>query len=192
MYGKDRNDIGRPLITDDEGIIVTRSAMSDAALESRLFSAANQANVTTTDVMTAGAWTGFAVYNPAGSGKDLVFHEFGWHQEVVMNTDAGFGLFGATSVDAAVDVAIQGGMYRAGSSVAYATEGCTIAAAVLLRVGLGSSKTGITATIPSLGMNVYNIDGSIIMPPGYGLFTYTFDVQTASILFHFVWEEVDV
>jgi hypothetical protein len=191
MFGKDRDGVGRSLITDKLGIVATRSVLADAALEGRLFSATNQANVTTTDVMTAGAWTGLGIYNPAGSGKDLVFHEFGWHQEVVMNTEGGIGVFAATSVDAAVGVVVQGGKYGQGGSVAYATEGCTIAAPILLRVGLGSTMDGATSTIPSLPPNIYKIDGSIIIAPGYGLFTYTFDAQTSSILFHYVWEEID-
>lgn len=192
MYGKDRDGTSRSIITDKQGIVVTRDVLTDAALEGRLFSAANQTHVTTTDVMTAGAWTGFGIYNPAASGKDLVFHEFGWHQEVKMDTGGGFGLFVATSIDAAVDVAIQGAKYGQAGSVAYAEEGCTIAGGVLIRTGLGSSMTGLIATVPSLGMNIYEIDGSIIIPPGYGLFSYTFDVQSASVLFHYVWEELDV
>jgi hypothetical protein len=192
MFGKDRDGVGRSIITDKLGIVTTRSVLTDAAMEGRLFTAANQTNVTTTDVMTAAAWTGLGVYNPAGSGKDLVFHEFGWHQEVLMNTEGGIGLFAATSVDAAVDVVIQGGKYGQGGSVAYATEGLTIANGVLLRVGLGSSMDGATSTVPSLPPNIYKIDGSIIIPSGYGLFSYTFDVQTSSILFHFMWEEIDI
>jgi len=194
MYGEDREGIGRSIATDRVGLLITRSDRYDAAIAGRLFSAANQTNVTTTAVFADAAWTGLGVYNPAASGKDLVFHEFGWHQEVLMDAaaGAGIGLFAATSSDAAVDVAIQGGKYGSTGSVAFASEGLTVAGGVLLRTGLGSTMTGTIATAPSLTMNIYNIDGSIVIPPGYGLFTYTFDVSTSNILFHFVWEEVSV
>ncbi len=190
MYGINRNGVAKQALTDIEGILLTRNALGDAALQGRLFCAANQTNVTTTAKM-ATTWTGLGIYNPAGSGKDLVFHEFGWHQEIVMNTEGGIGLFGATSSNAAADITIQGGKFALGSSVAYAEEGCTIASPQLLRTGLGSTMEGAISVVPSLGMNIYNINEGIIMPPGYGLFTYTFAIQTTSILFHFLWEEID-
>lgn len=191
MYGKDRDGVGKPVIVDKSGIMVTRSAMTDAALQGRLFSAANQSNITTTAVMNT-TWTGLGIYNPAASGKDLVFYEFGWHQEIVFNTEGGMALFAATSIDAAVGVAVQGCKFGQTGSVAYASEGCTIAAPQLLRTGLGSSMEGAISTVPSLGMNIYKINGSIIIPPGYGLWSYTFAIQTSSILFHYVWEEIAV
>lgn len=191
MFGKDRDGVGRSLITDKLGVVSTRGVLADAALDGRLFSAANQSNVTTTAVMADAAWTGLGIYNPAGSGKDLVFHEFGWHQEIVFNTEGGIGLFAATSVDAAVGVVVQGGKYGQGGSVAYASEGNAVVGGVLLRTGLGSHMEGAITTVPSLGMNIYKIDGSIIIPSGYGLFSYTFAACTSSILFHYVWEEID-
>jgi len=95
MYGKDRDGVGRPPIMDSDGILITRSPLYDAALQGRLFSVANQTNVTTTAAL-ATTWTGLGVGNPATSGKDYVFHEFGWAQEVVMNTEGSFGLMVAT------------------------------------------------------------------------------------------------
>ncbi|GAF93548.1 unnamed protein product [marine sediment metagenome] len=192
MYGVDRNGVGRPIATDKMGVLLTRSVLMDAAMDGRLFSAASQDNVTTTVAMST-TWTGLGIYNPAASGKDLVFHEFGWHQEIVMLTAAGgFGLFAATSTDAAVGVAVQGAKYGQVGSVAIAEEACTIADPILVRSGLGSHMTGGINTIPSVGMNIVNIDGAIVIPPGYGLFSYTFVVATLNILFHFVWEEIDV
>ena len=191
MYAKDRDGVPRAPITDVDGVLVTRGILSDAALEGRLFSAANQANVTTTAAM-ATTWTGLGIYNPSGSGKNLIFHEFSWHQEIVFNTEGGIGLFGATSTDAAVGVVIDGGKFGTLGSVAYAEEACTIASPKLLRPGLGSHMEGAISTAPSLGPNIYDIKGGIIMPPGYGLFSYTFAICTSSILFGYVWEEVDV
>lgn len=191
MIGIDRDGVGRQIAVDRSGLMVTRSSKMDAAMEGRLFSAANQDDVTTTAAM-ATTWTGFGIYNPAASGKNLVFYEFGWHQQVAMLTAAGgIGFFAATSTDAAVDVAVQGAKYGQTGSVAYAEEACTIASPILLRT-TGSHMTGIIGSIPSLGPNILDLDGSIVIAPGYGLFSYTFVVATLNILFHFVWEELDV
>lgn len=190
MYGKDRDGVGRPIITDKEGILVARSARMDAALEGRLFSVANQTNVTTTAAL-ATTWTGLGVGNPATSGKDYVFHEFGWAQQVVMNTEGNFGLMVATVGDMAAAITARSAKWGAGSTNALCDNGATIGTPILIRQ-FGSSMEGAISTVPSLGGNIYNIDGSIIIPPGYALLTYTFAIQTSSVLFHYVWEEVDV
>jgi hypothetical protein len=82
-------------------------------------------------------------------------------------------------------------LYGAATTVALTDNGATIGTPILIRV-CGSTMEGAISTVPSLGPNIYNIDGSIVIPPGYALLTYTFAIQTTSIQFHFVWEEVDV
>jgi len=190
MYGKDRDGVGRPPIMDSDGILITRSPLYDAALQGRLFSVANQTNVTTTAAL-ATTWTGLGVGNPATSGKDYVFHEFGWAQEVVMNTEGSFGLMVATVGDMATTITARSAKWGAGSTNALCDNGATIGTPILIR-HFGSSMEGAISTVPSLGGNIYKIDGSIIIPPGYALLTYTFAIQTSSVLFHFVWEEIDV
>ena len=51
---------------------------------------------------------------------------------------------------------------------------------------------GAITTVPQTAANVYDLKGSIIVPPGYALLTYHSIGGTASLIFHFVWEEVDV
>jgi hypothetical protein len=191
MIGQDRDGVGRQIAVDRSGLMITRSCKMDAAQEGRLFSASNQAHVTVTTVAMATTWKGLGIYNPVGTGKVLVFHEFGWHQEAVFLTAAGgIGCFAATSSDAAVGVAVQGAKYGQTGSVAFASEACTIASPILMRMA-GSHWVGDTDKLPSLGPNILDIDGSIVIAPGYGLFSYTFVVATANILFHYVWEELD-
>jgi hypothetical protein len=190
MYGKDRDGIARPLLVDNEGIVLTKSSMADAAIQGRLFSVCNQTNVTTTAAL-ATTWTGLGVGNPSTSGKNYIFHEFGWAQEIVMNTEGTVGLMVATVGDMAQAVTPRCAKYGAATTVALTDNSATIGTPILIRV-FGSTMEGAISTIPSLTGNIYKIDGSIVIPPGYALLSYTFAIQTNSIQFHYVWEEVDV
>ncbi len=80
MYGKTTAGVGQaPLVDSDRKLVVASGGgrYTEAALDGRLFSVANQTNVTTTAAL-ATTWTGLGVGNPSTSGKDYVFHEFGW------------------------------------------------------------------------------------------------------------------
>lgn len=194
MYGKDSDGIGRPVLVDSTGKLITTSNLADAAIKGRLFSVANQTNVTTTAAL-ATTWTGLGVGNPTGSGKLYIFHEFGWAQEVVMNTEGSFGLMVATngaegSTGMSAVITPRCCRYGYATSNALCDNGATIGTPILLR-HFGSSMEGAISTVPSLTGNIYKIDGSIVIPAGYALLTYTFAIQTTSVLFHFVWEEVD-
>jgi len=173
-------------------IHVAQSAgsLAAAALAGRLFSVANQTHVTTTAGL-ATTWTGLGVGNPATSGKNYIFHEFGWAQEVVMNTEGSYGLMVATVGDMAQAIVPRCAFWGNGATAALTDNGATIGTPILIR-HFGSSMEGAINTVPSLNGNIYDLKGSIIIPPGYALLTYTFAIQTNSVLFHFVWEEVPV
>jgi hypothetical protein len=193
--GRISGDTGsvNPLRTMTDGSLAVAAAggrFAEAALAGRLFSVCNQTNVTTTAAL-ATTWTGLGVGNPATSGKNYIFHEFGWAQEVVMNTEGTIGLMIATVGDMAQAIVPRCARYGYATTVALTDNGATIGTPILVRV-CGSSMEGAISTVPSLGMNIYNIDGSIVIPPGYALLSYTFAIQTSSIQFHFLWEEVDV
>ena len=164
--------------------------LSEAARAGRLFSVCNQTNVTTTAAL-ATTWTGLGVGNPATSGKDYVFHEFGWAQEIVFNTEGVVGLMVATVGNMAQDIVPRCAKYGYATTVALTDNAATPGTPILIRV-CGSTMEGAITTAPSLNPNIYKIEGSIVIPPGYALLTYTFAVQTTSIQFHFVWEEVAV
>ena len=189
MYGKDRDGIGRPVLVNSQGMPIMESNLADAAMEGRLFHGASQAVVTTTAAL-ATTWTGLGVGNPAGSGKLYKFHEFGWAQGAVMNTEGPIGVMAATVGDMAQAITPQCARFGYKTTTALVDNGATIGTPVLLRVG-GASMEGAISTVPSLGGNIYPLSGSLVIPPGYAVCTYTFAIQTASVVFHFVWEEVD-
>ena len=180
------------LRTDERGalaVVTAGGSLADAAIAGRLFSVCNQTNVTTTAAL-ATTWTGLGVGNPATSGKLFIFHEFGWAQEVAMNTEGAFGLMVATVGDMAQAIVPRCARYGYATTTALTDNGATIGTPILVRV-FGSSMEGAISTVPSLGGNIYDLKGSIVIPPGYALLTYTFAIQTSSVQFHFVWEEID-
>ena len=134
MYGKDRDGTGRPALVDPEGAIVQASGCyTEAAIEGRLFSIANQAAVATTAAL-ATTWTGLGVCNPAGSGKNLIIHEFGWALTVVGSDEGGVGLMIADDTGMAAALTARAAKYGAGASVAYCDDGATIGTPVLERI----------------------------------------------------------
>lgn len=162
----------------------------EAAVRGKLFSVANQAAVSTTAAL-ATTWTGLAIDNPAGSGFNLVIAKFGMAQftvtvagKVGLMTGAGLAA-GSLAVKSALDSA------NAASSVAGASAGATIATPVLQRLffsigSLATSGYGIQ------GPNEVDLEGSLIIPPGRFLATYTTAATTTDLAFHLVWEEVPI
>lgn len=180
------------LRTDERGalaVVTAGGSLADAAIAGRLFSVANQTNVTTSAALST-TWTGLGVGNPATSGKLFIFHEFGWAQEIVGNTEGVVGLMIATVGDMAQAIVPRCARYGYATTVALTDNGATPGTPILVRV-CGSHMEGAISTIPSLTPNIYDLKGSIVIPPGYALLTYTFAATTTSHQFHFVWEEID-
>lgn len=192
MYGKTRAGIGLPPLADDEGVLLVKNGggkYADAAINGRLFSVCNQAAVAVTAALTT-TWTGLGVANPTGSGKLLIMHEFGWAQTVVNPAEGAIGLMTSTDSGFASAIAARCARNAYATSVAYCDDGATIATPVLERI-CGGTMEGAITTIPSQTLNIYKIDGSIVLAPGRSLLTYHTIGGTASLVFHFVWEEID-
>jgi len=193
MYGKSRAGIGLPLISDDEGILLVKNGggrYADAAINGRLFSVANQAAVAVTANLNT-TWTGLGVANPTGSGKLLIMQEFGWSSSVVNPAEGVVGLMMATDTGFAAALAARCVRNGYAISVAYCDDGGTISTPVLERI-CGSTMEGAITTIPICPPNLVKLDGSIVLAPGRSVLTYHSVGGTASLLFHFLWEEVDI
>jgi hypothetical protein len=194
MYGKrgvqnlSLGSVG-PLSLDQFGHLVVTDALAEAAMAGRLFSVANQAKVAVTANL-ATTWTGLGVANPTGSSKLLIFYEFGWSTDVVNPAEGVVGLMTSTDSGFAQALTVKCARSGAGTSVAYADNGATIATPVLERV-CGSTMEGAITTTPQLGPALYPINRSIVLPAGRSLMTYHSIGGTASLIFHFVWEERD-
>jgi hypothetical protein len=192
MYGKTRAGLGLPAIVDSEGILLTKAGggrFADAAINGRLFSVCNQAAVAVTAAL-ATTWTGLGVANPTGSGKLLVMQEFGWSSSVVNPAEGVVGLMTATDTGFAAAIAARCCRNAYATSVALCDDGATISTPVLERI-CGSTMEGAITTVPLCTPNVINLDGSIVLAPGRSVLTYHTIGGTASLLFYFVWEEID-
>lgn len=193
MYGKTRAGLPLSVLTDSEGKLITAPGggkYADAAINGRLFSVANQAAVAVTAAL-ATTWTGLGIANPTGSGKLLVLQEFGWSTNVVNPAEGVVGLMSSTDSGFAQNLAARCARKNYATSVAYCDDGATIATPVLERI-CGSTMEGAITTVVQNGVNIYNIDGGKILAPGESILTYHSSGGTASLLFHFVWEEIDL
>ncbi len=172
-------------------ILAQGGALQTATIAGRMFSVANQTAVATSTAFPTTSWAGLGVANPAGSGKNLVFHEFGWGIEVVSSQAGAIGLMTSdTTGFASQIVAIRNCLDGSSiASVAWTEDGATVATPILRRV-YGDLGTAATTTVTTRGAHVVDLAGSLVLPPGRSVLTYTTIAATAAFLFHFVWEEV--
>jgi len=191
MYGKTRVGIGLPPIVDDEGIMLVKNGggkYADAAINGRLFMAANQTPVATSTTLNT-TFTGLGLCNPTGSGKLLIVHEFGWALDQAAAGDAVLALATTTDSGFETDITIRCARFGYATSVAYADAGATIIAPVIIKV-LGSIGTNATTALTHNGL--IDLGGSIVLAAGRALVTdTTLATGATSIQFSFMWEEID-
>lgn len=184
-----------PLVTDQAGGVLVASyggKFQEAAMEGRFFTIANQTAVTTTASMET-TWTGLAVGNPVNSKKLLVMHEFGWSLPVVGTVDSLIGIMTAEIGDIADSLAARPGIVGSGvQSAAYCDAAATPGTPVLERICGTMQHPANTAVGIAVPQCLIPLNGSIILRPGYAALSYTSDVTTTCIQFHFAWEEVDI
>ncbi len=161
---------------------------AEATKQGRVFSITSQAAVAVTDTL-ATTWTGLGVGNPAQNTKDLVMLSFSAVHSVVLQKAGTIGIeISKTSMTASLTPVNRrpGGV----ASTAYASAGQTIITPVLWDV-CGSFGTANTNSEAITSKQIYNIDGSIILTPGYMITAFTTLDSTAAFLFSFLWEEKD-
>jgi len=165
----------------------------EAVKAGRVFVVCNQAAVAVTAAMAL-AYTGLVVENPATSGKDLVMLRFGYSATVMVPTAATvIGLMtGLDAGDAAATIIPRNRYVGGAASAAIVDNGCTLVGAPVLEQVFGQAGTG-ALTVPLVAqVNEIDLDGSLIVPPGYYVAAYSFAANTAAFIFSFLWEEVDV
>jgi len=181
-----------PLVSDKFGCLATTGGRyTEAALAGRLFSVANQAAVAVTAGL-ATTWTGLGIANIAASTKNLVIHEFGWSTDVVNPAEGVVGLMTSTHIGFAAALTAKSAYAGTGTSVAYCDDGATLTTAPVLERICGSTMEGAISTVPQLNVNLYHVNGSIILAPGRSVMTYHSIGGTASMMFYFLWEEVAI
>lgn len=159
----------------------------ESASRGTLFGVCNQAAVTTTAAL-ATTFTGLAIANPSTSGKLLVLRRFQCAQFAV-GAAAAVGIMvgsGAAAGSLTVRPAKVGTTLNSATT---ASAGATIATPVLERIygSVGSLATTGYGLMPAINVE---LDGDLIIPPGYYAASYTSVVTTSALLFGFVWDEV--
>lgn len=153
------------------------------------FVVANQAAVTTTAAL-ATTYTGLVVGNPSTSTVNLVFDKFCCAQFAVGAAGAVGIMTGTIGTNTITDTLVPRNRKVGGvRSVATANAGQTISTPVLEQVfgSLGSLATTGYGLQPGI---VVDLEGSLILPPGYFVAAYTTVVTTSALIFSFEWTEV--
>ena len=166
---------------------------SRAAMNGTLFSACNAAPVTTVAGVTAAAWTGLGLCNPTGSGIHIVVHEFYYTQWKVATSVGVLGLATTTDSGFADSITAKNRLLGGAASSAYVDAGATIAPAGNVIAWVASiddqaSEDGGYGPNPC----VLDLQGALVIPPGYSVITDTDAVQTVIFTFGFMWEEVQI
>lgn len=165
----------------------------EAVKSGRCFMASNQAAVAVTAAM-ATTYTGLVLSNPGTSGKDAVLLRFGWGLSVVLPTALTiFGIMvGANAGDAAAAITPKNCYASGAASGMIVDNGCTLTGTPVLYSVYGNAAKGADTVTVLDGVTNVELDGSIIVPPGYYAAVYSFAANTAAAIFSFMWEELPV
>jgi hypothetical protein len=150
-----------------------------------------------TSVGLTAAHTGLVLSNPVGSTVNLVVLKFGWGFTVVFAAVAGLGLAvgynAGTNVTHTTPVTVRSNFVGVGASgTGLVDSSSTMPTAPTLHTIVGAGLTGAVTTTP-MTVGLLDLEGSIILPPGAYLATYTSAVCAASSgYFSYSWEEVPI
>ncbi len=155
------------------------------------FVVANQAAVTTTAAL-ATTYTGLVIGNPSTSTVNMVLDKFCCSQFAVGAAGAIGIMTGAIGTNTITDTLVPRNRKVGGvRSVGVANAGQTISTPVLEQVfgSIGSVATTAYGLTPGV---VVDLEGSLILPPGFFAAAYTTVVTTSALIFSFEWTEVPV
>lgn len=177
----------------------------EQAYRGNMFRVANATAQTTSagTVASGTAFTGTGLYNPLGSGVNLALlkHEFAFLVAFAASSGLGLqvGILTTTGPTAITSIPATNALTSgSGTSLSYtgkaqAFSSITIASTGTLTKIIGAGLTGAITTVPVVPNTVVEMDGSLIIPPGGFVATYTSTASgTASALYGFVWEEVPI
>lgn len=163
-----------------------------------LFYGSSGAAPSVTTVGLATTYTGLVLYNPSGSNTNLVLTKVGYSFLVAFPAAATIGLmvgFASTGIVTASAAASAGASCFIGSGLAPNGKvglSATLVGTPTLHTVFGEGLTGAITTIPE-AMNIFDMEGSVILSPGSYAAIYTSTVSGAAALAaSFVWEEVPI
>jgi len=165
----------------------------EATYRRTMYSASNAAGVTTT-VGLATTYTGLCLTNPIGSGWNLILRKVGLAAIVAFPAASILGIMagynGGTAVTQTTPITPTANYVGAAVGVGLAASSVTLPTAPTLRQILGAGLTG-AITVQTTQFQYWDLDGSIILPPGAYAAIFTSTVSgTSGLAASFTWEEV--
>jgi hypothetical protein len=162
-----------------------------AAMNGTLFSACNPTPKTTTVGCAAAGWTGLGLCNPTGSGIHIIVHEFYYSKYIVADVEGALGLATTTDAGFGSEIAAKNRLIGGAASSAYVDSAATLTTAGNLIAWVASIGVEAAADDGYMASNgVIELQGALVLPPGYSVITCTDAVQTSVFAFGFMWEEV--
>ena len=160
-----------------------------AAIGRQKFYGSLSAGVTTTASLTASAVVAPFLYNPVGSGVNVIVTKVGVAFTVAFAGAAAIGIatgFNATLLSTTTAAGNPGassfvGVGAAPQGKVYA--GATTTSASLVHTYLGAGDTGAITTVPLAWTPPTDLEGGIVLPPGAWAYIYTSAVSGASATF---------
>ena len=164
------------------------------------FLATNPAAVTTSVgiIASAAAYTGLVLYNPVGNSNNLVVNKVGATFPVAPTAAITFGLttLGVVSAVATTTAANVRNLYLGGAAptaLSYSVATITYSTAATLAQIFGTVGTTASITGINLAPSLFDLEGSLVIPPGYAVSMYTSTASGASgFQGTFQWEEVPI
>ena len=157
------------------------------------YQGANQAAVTTT-VGLATTYTGLVLANPLGSPVWLEIDKVGFATLIVWPAAAAVGIMVGYNASTALTSTTADGVYNAnpalGAGYGQIFKAATLPTAPTLRKVLGAGLTGAITVTPETAL-VFDLEGSIVLPPGGYAAFYTSTVSPTTGFFGSIeWTEV--
>lgn len=192
MYGKTKAGLGLPVLVDSSGALISGGSgkYAEATKAGRIFVVANQGAVTTTAALAV-TYTGLAVCNPAGSGKNFCMLGFGFAQTVAVPTAAStIGIMTGGGVGAATKVIVARNRLSGGpASVANVDDAVVFTEAPVLEQVFAIVAPGALTVAVTPPITWIDLDGSLIVTPGYHCSAYNLAANATCLIFSFMWEE---
>lgn len=173
----------------DAAVSELRARYYQTTQDGQMFSIANQAAVSTSAALTT-TFTGLSIANPVGSGFNLVLNKFKCAQFAAGAAGA-IGIMVGAGASAGTLIPVN---RRAGgaASVAVASAGSTLGGTPVLWDVFGSVGSVATTGYGLQAGVVVDLEGSLIIPPGYFAASYTTAATTSALIFGFQWEEISI
>lgn len=188
-----------PLRGGNQGELVTTQLHGryyENNIRKNIFYGSNGAVPSVTTVALATTYTGLCLYNPASSGVNLSVLKVGYSFLVAFPAAATVGLlagYAAAGITTASAAASPGASCVIGDTTVSKGR-CALSATLVgtpyLHTVFGAGLTAAITTNPYL-QQVFDMEGSLIIPPGGYTAIYTSTVSgAASLAASFMWEEV--